>query len=143
VEYLKSLTLVITEPERVLICSREECKYVLQVGRKHFSCHLRVKHSICKENRRGRRRASYCHGHAKRRQGCELYAFIIEIRMREVGLEMGRAGSGFMPHVTQPRGSGLARRCSPAQPRNPSGWVGFSPWAILGADSVGLSRLLS
>jgi hypothetical protein len=24
-----------------------------------------------------------CHGHAKRRQGCELYASIIEIRMRE------------------------------------------------------------
>jgi len=24
-----------------------------------------------------------CYGHTKRRQGCELYAFIIEIRMRE------------------------------------------------------------
>ena len=36
---------------------------------------------------------------------------------------MGRAGSGFVLHVTQPGGSGLARRCSPAQPRNPSGWA--------------------
>src|SRR5258707_11240848 len=29
------------------------------------------------------------------------------------------------------------------QPWTPSGWVGFSRWAILSADSVGLSRLLS
>ena len=27
--------------------------------------------------------ATTCHADAKRRQGCELYAFIIEIRMRE------------------------------------------------------------
>ena len=42
---------------------------------------------------------------------------------------MGRAAPGFRLPLTQPW--------------NPSGWVGFSPWAILGADSVGLSRLLS
>jgi hypothetical protein len=38
-----------------------------------------------------------------------------------LGLEMGRAGSGFMLYITQPRGSGLARRYSPAQPVNPRG----------------------
>jgi hypothetical protein len=32
-----------------------------------------------------------------------------------LGLEMGRAGSGFVLHVTQPGGSRLAQRYSPAQ----------------------------
>ena len=56
---------------------------------------------------------------------------------------MGRAGSGFGVPLTQPYGLGPKFYRGPTQPWNPSGWVGFSPWAILGADSVGLSRLLS
>ena len=32
---------------------------------------------------------------------------------------MGWGGSGFMPYATQPAGSGLARRYSPAQPVSP------------------------
>ena len=56
---------------------------------------------------------------------------------------MGRAGPGFRLPLTQPYGLGPKLYRGLTQPWNPSGWVGFSPRAILGADSVGLSRLLS
>jgi hypothetical protein len=52
-----------------------------------------------------------------------------ELSQSRLGFEMGWAGWGFMLYPTQPRGSGLARRYSPAQPVSPrvrarGFWVG-------------------
>src|SRR5690349_12399183 len=53
VELLRSLGLVIGEPERVLICTHESCGYALQVRDKRVSRHLCEKHKTPKALRRG------------------------------------------------------------------------------------------
>ena len=53
VELLRSLGLVIGEPERVLICTHESCGYALQVHDIRVSRHLYEKHKIPKASRRG------------------------------------------------------------------------------------------
>jgi hypothetical protein len=50
---LRSLDLVIGKPERVLICTRVDCGYALQVSDKRVSRHLWEKHQVPKESRRG------------------------------------------------------------------------------------------
>jgi hypothetical protein len=53
IESLKSLDLAISEPERVLICTRDSCGYALQVHDKRVSRHLWEKHQVPKSHRRG------------------------------------------------------------------------------------------
>jgi hypothetical protein len=49
-----------------------------------------------------------------------IYAYLyLTISLLYLGLEMGRAGLGFVLHTTQPRGPGLARWCNLAQPVSP------------------------
>src|ERR1700749_3992813 len=50
---LASLGLIISDPERALICTRESCQYALQVHDKRVSRHLCEKHQVPKYDRRG------------------------------------------------------------------------------------------
>ena len=50
---LVSLGLTISDPERALICTREACRYALQVHDKRVSRHLWEKHQIPKCERKG------------------------------------------------------------------------------------------
>src|SRR5271156_5488876 len=52
-ECLSALGLVISEPERVLICTHDDCGYAVQVSDKRVSRHLWEKHHVPKECRRG------------------------------------------------------------------------------------------
>jgi hypothetical protein len=59
---------------------------------------------------------------------------------------VGRTGSGFALNVTQPRGLGLAQRCSPAQPVSPRIRVrapdGFCLAKLLAALSLNIREII-
>jgi hypothetical protein len=63
-----------------------------------------------------------CRGHVETVRACGCYKNSVgDAYEPYLGLEMGRAGSGFALNATQLGGSGLAQRCNPAQPVSPPG----------------------
>src|SRR5271170_2772485 len=52
-ERFDALDLVLVQPERVLICRRKGCQYTLQVNDQRVNDHLRQKHGVPKEKRKG------------------------------------------------------------------------------------------